>query len=158
MEEHLVPRRCRGSLPTNSTVRVKNRDARSLLTGIYACTQINKREETHTASALHQLPCREGQLGLELKELSPNRSYTKKRVYGLRMELQETVCISSSFQISFLSCYNFEGASPLGNDCSTDAQRRPQIKKTERTLKTLVLCLAQHTHAGTVSWALMPFL
>ena len=47
--------------------------------------------EKRLTQPLHQLPCREGQLGLELKEFFPNRSYTKERVYGLRTELRETV-------------------------------------------------------------------
>lgn len=155
MEEHLVPRRCRGSLPTNSTVRVKNRDARSLLTGIYACTQINKREETHTASAPASL--QRGSAWAATEGTLPKPFLHKEKSLWSKDGTSGN-CISSSFQISFLSCYNFEGASALGNDSGTDAQRCPQTKKTERTLKTLVLCLAQHTHAGTVSWALMPFL
>lgn len=131
MEERLVPRRCWGSLPTNSTVRVKNRD--SLSTGIHVCTQSDERREgqpdSHSLHTSFLFSCRKGHIRLWLKGLSLNLLYTNKGVYVLRMELQEKVCISSFFQISFPSCHNFWGASALGKDSITDAQRCPQTKR-----------------------------
>lgn len=50
MEEHKVPRRCWGSLPANSTVRLKNKEAYLLLTGIYAWTCGNERGESQADS------------------------------------------------------------------------------------------------------------
>lgn len=130
MEEHLVPWRCRGSLPTNSTVRVKNRDAHSLLTGIHACTQSSVRDERdsliHTASAPASLQRGSAQAGTEGTLPKP---FLHKEKGLWSKDGTSGNCISSSFQISFLSCYNFEGASALGNDSSMDAQRCPQTKR-----------------------------
>lgn len=130
MEEHLVPRRCRGSLPTNSTVRVKNRDACSLLTGICACTQSGEREErdglTHIASAP---PSSQRASARAATEGTLPKPFLHKERSLWSKDGTSGNCISSSFQISFLSRYNFEGASALGNDNITDAQRCPQIKR-----------------------------